>query len=203
MNEMAKRTWQKTETGLFSPPGSGFDQQAGTEYTGASQTFWSSFTRRQERLNLEAQTSPAVKPLNILLPTDFGASSQLAVNCALSMAAHQDARITLLHAIHLNLFQFGPVNVGDLKTVLCREALACAEHFLIEAHDLGATAFCMLEDGAPATAIINAARRREPDLIIMANPDPRRGFWGRWFGRGTVAKVVRNVPCPVLVVPAA
>jgi nucleotide-binding universal stress UspA family protein len=163
-------------------------------------TFWSDFARREE-CSIRAETRDrAVKPLNILVPTDFAPSSLLALDCALRMAVHQAARITLLHAIHLNLMPYGPADVSVLKTDLCREALAKAEPILVAARDMGVTAVCMLDDGPPARAIANTVEHCPPDMIIMTKR--RRGVLARWFGRGTVEKVTQSVRCPVLVLPA-
>ena len=168
--------------------------------SGQSQTsFWSDFSRQPDETISLQQPGRAVKPLNILVPTDFAPASLLALDCALRMAARQPSRVTLLHAIHLNLRPHGPANVDRLKTELCREALAKAQPILVSARNLGVTAFCMLEDGAPASVIAQAAQRCAPDLVIMANS--RRGFFARLFGRGTVKKVVQSLHCPVLVLP--
>jgi nucleotide-binding universal stress UspA family protein len=167
-----------------------------------SQTsFWSDFARRQDESIRPERPDRAVKPLSILVPTDFAPSSLLALDCALRMAVHQTARITLLHAIHLNLMPYGPANVADLKTNLCREALAKAEPILVAARDMGVTAVCMLEEGSPAEAIANTVQHCAPDMVVMTKR--RRGLLARWCGRGTVEKVTHTVRCPVLVLPAA
>jgi nucleotide-binding universal stress UspA family protein len=206
MNATAIRSWWsaglKGAHALFAPgPASRkADSSETARHTNPSQsTFWSDFSRKHdEAISLE-QPGRAVKPLNILVPTDFAPASLLALDCALRMAARQPARVTLLHAIHLNLRPYGPANVDRIKTELCREALAQAQPILVSAHELGVTAFCMLEEGPPASVIARAAQRCAPDLVIMANS--RRGFFARLFSRGTVKKVVQSLRCPVLVLP--
>ncbi len=164
-------------------------------------SFWSDFAREQHETPVPDEPPHAVKPLNILVPTDFSAASLPALDCALRMAARQPARITLLHAIHLNLRPYGPANLDRLKTELCREALAKAEPILMSARELGVTAFCMLEEGPPSRVVARAAQRCAPDLVIMVNP--RRSLLSRLFGRSTVPRVIQSVQCPVLVLPVS
>jgi nucleotide-binding universal stress UspA family protein len=212
MNVTAIRSWwsagKNGAHALFAPgaasnrgsEGPEVGPRAGLLSGGSQALFWSHFARQQHEAASPETTARSVKPLSILVPTDFAPSSLLALDCALRMAAQQTARITLLHAINLNLRPYGPANVDNLKTELCREALAKAEPILMSARDLGVSAFCMLEEGPPANVVANAARRCSPDLVIMANS--RRSWLARWLGRGTVRKVVQSVRCPVLVLPA-
>ncbi len=206
MNATAIRSWWaaglKDVRALFArgPASRPADSPEIGERSSQSQTsFWSDFSRQQDEPVSLPQPGRAVKPLNILVPTDFAPASLLALDCALRMAARQPSRVTLLHAIHLNLRPFGPANVDRIKAELCREALARAQPVLVSARELGVTAFCMLEEGSPAGVIAQAAQRCSPDLVIMANS--RRGFFPRLFGRGTVKKVVQSLHCPVLVLP--
>jgi nucleotide-binding universal stress UspA family protein len=211
MNVTAIQSWwsagKNGALALFAPGGAlnrsserpELGRRTGSQSGESQSSVWSDFARRQHETLSPANPDRSVKPLNILVPTDFAPASLLALDCALRMAVRQPARITLLHAIHLNLRPYGPANVDRLKTELCREALAKAEPVLMSARDLGVTAFCMLEEGPPANVVANAAERCAPDLVIMANS--RRGWLARWFGRGTVQKVVQSLRCPVLVLP--
>jgi nucleotide-binding universal stress UspA family protein len=206
MNATAIRSWwsagMKDVRALFAP-GPAARKTDSPEIGGRSDqsqtSFWSDFSRQPDETISHEKPGRAVKPLNILVPTDFAPASLLALDCALRMAARQPSRVTLLHAIHLNLRRYGPANVDRIKTELCREALAKAQPILVSARELGVTAYCMLEEGSPAGVIANAAQRCPPDLVIMANS--RRGFFARLFGRGTVKRVVRSLSCPVLVLP--
>jgi nucleotide-binding universal stress UspA family protein len=211
MNVTAIRSWwsagKNGALALLAPGAASNRKSDGPEIghregalSGESQTsFWSHFARKHHETPAPEKPDRAVKPLNILVPTDFAESSLLALDCALRMAAQQPAHITLLHAIHLNLRPYGPANLDRLKTELCRDALAKAEPVLMSARDLGVSAFCMLEEGPPSKVVASAARRCAPDLVIMVNS--RRGFLARWFGRGTVQRVIQSVRCPVLVLP--
>ena len=211
MNVTAIRSWwtagKNGALALFAPgaasnrksDGPEITRWAGSNSNESQSSFWSDFARQQHETASAVEPHRAVKPLNILVPTDFSASSLPALDCALRMAAQQPARVTLLHAIHLNLRPYGPANLDRLKTELCREALAKAEPVLMSARDLGVSAFCMLEEGPPSQVVTKAAQRCAPDLVIMVNC--KRGLLSRLFGRGTVLRVVQSVRCPVLVLP--
>jgi nucleotide-binding universal stress UspA family protein len=211
MNVTAIRSWwsagKNGALALFAPGAASNRKSDGPELgrqvgslSGESQSsFWSDFARQTHKTASLEKPDRAVKPLNILVPTDFAPSSLLALDCALRMAAQQTARITLLHAIHLNLRPYGPANLDRLKTELCREALVKAEPVLMSARDLGVSAFCMLEEGPPSRVVAKAAERCAPDLVIMVNS--KRGLLSRLFGRGTVHRVIQSVGCPVLVLP--
>jgi nucleotide-binding universal stress UspA family protein len=199
MNAAAIRNWWLAKAGGTPAERRQIGGRETSEPATGAGGFWSEFKRHREEAVKKAERG--VKPLSILVPTDFRDESLVAMDCALRMAAHQESRITLLHAIHLSLFPYGPANVDALKTELCREALAKAEPILMAARDMGTTAVCMLEEGSPAEVILGATRRCAPDMVIMATRNPQRGFMKRWFGRGTVERVIRMARCPVLALP--
>jgi nucleotide-binding universal stress UspA family protein len=148
---------------------------------------------------LPPQPGRGPKPLNILVPVDFSPASSRALDCALEMAVSHRTSITLLHAIHLNLAPLGPANPAQHKISLCHEALAKAGPFLERARERGIVAACLVDEGAPAKAILGAARRCRPDVIILSKR--RRGKWTGWLGAGTVERVAGEAGCPVLVLP--
>jgi nucleotide-binding universal stress UspA family protein len=54
-------------------------------------------------------------------------------------------------------------------------------------------------DGPPAEAIVAEARSRGASLVVMGNR--HRSGWERLFKGSTAEQVLRDSPCPVLVVP--
>jgi nucleotide-binding universal stress UspA family protein len=179
------------------------DVALGLRYAPVESQFWADFAR-QSAVAPSAEASkpaPAVKPLGILVPTDFSPASLPALDCALGIARQHAARVTLLHAINLNLTPFGPAHAARLKASLCQEALAKADPILAAARKLGITAFCVLPEGRPAATVAQISGQCQPDLIILTNSP--RGTLARLFGGRTVEKVVRSARCPVLVLPAA
>jgi nucleotide-binding universal stress UspA family protein len=144
------------------------------------------------------QFQPSVQKTPIVLvPTDFTPASSLAFDCAFKIARKEGATVTLIHAVNLNLDPYGPANPAKFRMLLCEEARMKAEPMLVRAKAVGVKATCVVEEGAPAQVITNAARQCGADLIVLAAS--RHGLLGRLFSQGTVKKVVREAGCPVLV----
>jgi nucleotide-binding universal stress UspA family protein len=140
----------------------------------------------------------------IVYATDFSKSSDAALNHALALAQEADARLTLLHAIEF------PQALHDVA--LPRGAEVDRLHAAAEAEYLRrlralvpaqARMYCnvatRVNEGKPARAILAVAADERADLIVM-------GVQGRGamdvmvFGSNAHA-VIREAPCPVLVVP--
>ncbi len=159
---------------------------------------WADFARKSAFPHRSDQSKTA-KPLAIMVPVDFSEGSDLALNCALEMGAGHETRVTLVHAINLNLAEFGPANPAAQKMSLYEEALGKARPFLEKAQGMGVKASCLFKENSPADAIMAVARQSRPDLIILSRKP--HGRLGKWFGRRTVERVVRGSACPVLVLP--
>jgi nucleotide-binding universal stress UspA family protein len=141
-------------------------------------------------------------PKHCLVPVDFSAYSDQALTYAIALATKLQAHLTLLHAIYEM-----PMGVGDAPSALPYPALylqeleaevqrGMAEH-LKRVHDAGLQGDTMIVHGVPFQRIIDIARDRHIDLIIMGT----HGCTGlQHVLMGSVAeKVVRLAPCPVLV----
>ncbi|MEM6989681.1 MAG: universal stress protein [Myxococcota bacterium] len=70
---------------------------------------------------------------------------------------------------------------------------------LAEAHCHGVETSCVVQPGSGIEVILDAARRHPPDAIILASSG--RGRVRRAFLGSTADKVIRQAPCPVMVVP--
>ncbi|GIX49801.1 MAG: universal stress protein [Candidatus Tectimicrobiota bacterium] len=133
----------------------------------------------------------------ILVPLDFSDHAQRALTCALELAEPLQARLTLLHVIHLPAP--GEVDVaGYLSAVeaVARQGLATA---LQRVRQAGIEAHSRLVHGVPWQQIVDTARALPADLIVMATHG-RTGLQHALIGSVT-ERVVRHAPCPVLVVP--
>lgn len=141
-------------------------------------------------------------PKHCLVPVDFSAASDQALAYAIALATKLQACLTLLHVIH-DL----PLGVGDAPSALPYPALylqeleaevqrGLAEH-LKQVHDAGLQGDTVMVHGVPFQRILDTARDRHIDLIIMGTHG-RTGL--RHVLMGSVAeKVVRLASCPVLV----
>jgi nucleotide-binding universal stress UspA family protein len=141
----------------------------------------------------------------VLVPVDFSPSSEGALTLALDVAGRYGAQVTVLHAwqipllapnaiIHetpegppLTLHQFVRTLAGrDLEALLAR---------------LGAEAGAnkvsgRLENGDPASVILDVAAKEGFDLVVMGTHG-RTGVTRMLVG-SVAEKVVRHATCPVL-----
>jgi nucleotide-binding universal stress UspA family protein len=136
---------------------------------------------------------------HILVPTDFSEGSDRAEAVAAELASRFGAKITLLHAWPVPApapvagVMSWPVDhiVGPAREALAREQTALADR-QVETE-------AVLLAGHPPDRILEAAKSRDVDLVVMATHG-RRGL--PRFLLGSVAeKVVRTSPVPVLTVP--
>jgi nucleotide-binding universal stress UspA family protein len=137
---------------------------------------------------LNGQPEEAAKLREILYATDLAADFPVAAPYAISLAQENQARLALLYVIEepVRPSDVAEMKVGKLRQLLPRDAdLWCEPHYLVER-------------GIPAEKILEAADRRNADLIVLgAHP-------ARWLAThvnaGTVHKVVSEAKCPVLTV---
>jgi nucleotide-binding universal stress UspA family protein len=141
---------------------------------------------------------------SILCPTDFSEFSRHALDHALAIAKWYHSKITLLHVCSIAP---GPVyspGIGIAPTSLLTledrdAALAAMRRFAeTEAGPDAPIAFDVAE-GNPANEILDRARTRTSDLIVMGTHG-RSGFERLLLGSVT-EKVLRKATCPVLSVP--
>ena len=136
---------------------------------------------------------------SILVPTDFSRPSNKALSYAASIAAKIGAQISLLHVIK-------PSSVGlQSETALLhsdprlpeadnRMRQLCRKQH-VDPHLIRNT---LVREGTPHREITDAARELKTDLIIMATQG-HTGLAHVLLG-STTESVLRNAPCPVLVV---
>ena len=138
-----------------------------------------------------------MKCQHILVPIDFSQDSEHAVDTAVGLARQFQARLTLLHAIHIP--EAAEVNLAAYMDKIRSEADQSMTPRLKRVQDAGATAEAVTVVGAPSQTIVDTARDRQADLIVMGTHG-RTGL--RHMLIGSVAeRVVRMAPCPVMVVP--
>jgi len=102
------------------------------------------------------------KPQNILLPTNFGRAAEHALPYALSLAQEFAAKLTLLHVIEdsAGYSESGLATLQD--TTLLR-----LEQYLPPGALRHCTPECTVGFGDPANEILELARERKADLIVM------------------------------------
>ena len=133
------------------------------------------------------------KMREILYATDLTTDFPMAAPYAISLAQENQAHLVLLHVIE-------DPKVGEL--VKSPEVVDFKERKLqqlvTEQAGLWCDPMCIVEQGAAAEKILDVAKRRHTDLIVLG-ARPARGL-ATHLNIGTVHKVVSQATCPVLTI---
>ena len=157
--------------------------------------------RSQTSLTKLATDGAKVRIQKILVPTDFSPASRKSLSYALRFADGLNSEITLLHVLEPET----PLALAGrpATAAFSEQELSDAEEGLRGLTDSakaagGAGTKSMLRTGVAAHEIVEAAKKLDVDLIVIAT----HGFTGwKHFAIGSTAeRVARAAPCPVLVV---
>jgi nucleotide-binding universal stress UspA family protein len=143
---------------------------------------------------------------HILVPIDFSPYAEHALDYAIALAQRLQARVTLVH-----VFQLPPVVhvegkrwpsstlIDDLEADVRRDLEADRARITAA----GLEGECVMVQGIPFQEILDTAKARHVDLIVMGTHG-RTGLSHVLLG-SVAERVVRLAPCPVLVArqPAA
>lgn len=145
---------------------------------------------------------PTLTIQNILVPTDFSDHSIVVLRYAIRFAGQVGARITLLHVIK-------PALATPEGGVWCPNTESADQ--IAQAAERAVARICEQENlrpgilkqtlvwtGAPPEIIAETARDEHSDLIIIATHG-RTGLAHALLG-SSAEKIIRQAPCPVLVV---
>lgn len=147
----------------------------------------------------------ALKVSHIIAACDTGGGpSDRVLGHALSYADLFNARLDLLHALEApdngevpEAAQ--PGHYAETESVMMenrrRQLLARIPREIQDRLRLS----ILLQSGVPGEVLVDSARNRGADLIIVGVRSRR--FWGRVFKGSTTETVLRHAPCPVLTVP--
>ena len=135
---------------------------------------------------------------HILVPIDFSASADHALDYAMRLARTLQARLTLLHVIE-------PFIVGSVESLpytyiqdLEARVTDLMTSYRERVTEAGLQSDFAIVHGVPFHVIIDTARTAHIDLIIMGTHG-RTGLPHVLLG-SVAERVVRLAPCPVLVV---
>jgi nucleotide-binding universal stress UspA family protein len=137
----------------------------------------------------------------ILVPTDFSPHSERAADYAAMLADGFQAKIDLLHVI-----EPFPYSVTDTMTVISHgEALKTIASSLLDnarakLEQNGVTVESHLTQGVPYEKILDWAREKKVDLIVMGTHG-RTGVGHLLLG-SVADRIVHLAPCPVLTMTA-
>lgn len=145
-------------------------------------------------------SNPALKLQEILVPVDFSEASYKALRYAAAFANQFNARITILHVVHVTYMagEYGPIDVPVLEAQLLEAARKKLASVGQEQVPPGCLHETIVRNGPAAHEIATVAQEKNSDLIIIST----HGYTGlKRVMLGSVAEnVVRHAPCPVLVV---
>lgn len=132
----------------------------------------------------------------VLFATDFSSEAAAAAPYAISLAQKDGAQLILVHVIR----KPGPANATDSSAA--EISVAEAMHKLYEIPKdagLGAVPGVSVEYGKPADRIVEVARERGADVIVLGVRGDRLGP-ATHLERATVHEVVVHAGCPVLAI---
>jgi nucleotide-binding universal stress UspA family protein len=138
---------------------------------------------------------PVVNIQHILVPLDFSADAEQALDAAMELAKQFQARLTLIHVIQLPVVT--EVDLSGYYADIESSARQEMENYQKRVAAAGLAADVLLESGAPFRQIVDAAKTRQADLIVMGTHG-RTGMQHLLIG-SVAERVVRLAPCPVMV----
>lgn len=144
----------------------------------------------------------------ILCPTDFSADSRAALRVAGEMAQYFSAELTVLY-VYVSpqpaVWPYEGLGINPVEAGLSRE-----ETLALREKELAAEALAALPpnldlkltilEGDPAAVILETARQRQSDMIVIA-PHGHNRMRKAIFG-STAEEVVKYAPCPVVTMHA-
>lgn len=138
---------------------------------------------------------------HILVPIDFSESSSQALTYAIELAAVLKARLTLLHVIQPIVTGGYDMGIGLPASYIAELEADITQSLATELQrvtDAGLTGDMLIIHGTPFYLILETAKTHQADMIIMGTQG-RTGLSHILLG-SVAERVVRQAPCPVLVV---
>jgi nucleotide-binding universal stress UspA family protein len=137
----------------------------------------------------------AMNVQHILVPMDFSSDAETALDCAVEFAQQFQARLTLLHVIYIPVTT--EVNLSSYFAEIESGAQHGMETYQKRAEGKGLTVDTVIVQGTPFREIVEIAKTKQVDLIIMGTHG-RTGMTHLLMG-SVAERVVRLAPCPVMV----
>lgn len=134
----------------------------------------------------------------ILVPVDFGASSERAMAIAIELAKRFEAELVLVHVYEIPAYVYSGMTftVADLLTPIEQAAREHLDSQLADVKRELPRTTAVLRRGAPAAEILACIDSLHPDLVVMGTHG-RQGVSHALLG-SVAEKVVRLSPAPVL-----
>lgn len=137
----------------------------------------------------------------VLLATDLSATSSPAEHEAVRLAAGLGARLIAVSVIDPGALRLPGGRYRARVDQVRDERETAAQALVARAHEVGVPTSFLVWEGDPGEAIVDAASAEHADLIVLGSHG-RHGVNRSLFG-SVSDHVVRNAPCPVVVVRGA
>lgn len=143
-------------------------------------------------------TSPAGHMQKLLLATDLSEASESATDEAFELAERLGASLLVVSVIDPGSLLL-PGGRFRVRIDQVRERREQQAQVLVErGRDVGVDVSFLVWTGDPGDMIVSAAEAEHADMVLVGSHG--RGVVGRFFLGSVSEHVVRNAPCPVLVV---
>lgn len=150
-------------------------------------------------LSVRAEVQKGEKPgkfRRVLLASNFTAGSEETASYAVALAQRNDAQLLLLHACKAAARR----NTNASPELSVAEALHRLHDLAPENNRLRYRPESIVEFGDAGTRILEVAKLRAPDLIVIGVQDAPSTLLTTHIATGTAHEVVAHAPCPVLTV---
>jgi nucleotide-binding universal stress UspA family protein len=157
---------------------------------------------REPRVSLIAEAEPGYAPQpgalrRILLATDLSAASDGATKQAFDLAAGLGANLLIVSVIDPAVRGAAGGRVARMDQRRA-EREAAAQQLVVRGRQAGVPVSFMVWEGDPGQSIVDAAAAEQVDMVVVGTHG--RGAVGRLLIGSVSDFVLRNAPCPVLVV---
>jgi nucleotide-binding universal stress UspA family protein len=133
-----------------------------------------------------------------MLATDLSAASDAATTAAFDLAATFGARLLAVSVIEPGSLRLAGGRFLARVDQVRSEREHVAQALVARGRSIGVAVDFLVWEGDPGESIIEAATAESADLIVVGSHG--RGTVGRFLIGSVSDHVVRNAPCPVLVV---
>ena len=137
----------------------------------------------------------------VLLGTDLSRTSELATDRAFDLAQRHEAELLVVSVIDPSDLHEQTRGLGTRWDQVRDRRHDAAQALVARGRSIGVTVSFLVWTGDPGESIISAAGAESVDLVVVGTHG--RGTIGRLLLGSVSEYVVRNAPCPVLVVRPA
>jgi nucleotide-binding universal stress UspA family protein len=160
----------------------------------------------QARFSLPDSAGPVADIATILVPIDCGPRSRALLRSASALSRRVGGHLVILHVYEP--LTYAPAhytaeqvhNCHDIRQRKAMERLELFQDEFLEDSEVQSASLIAVE-GLPEYEICETARQTNADLIV-ASTHGYRGL-NRLFVGSTAERLIRRVPCPILILPTA